>query len=218
MITTCTNCNARYRLDGDKVPRRLIRVRCPGCNGVFHLDGTVDQYDSLAEDPTSGFVTGFQTNAGQSGFATSPEPSIREMQPGLPPPAPEVQPAPLAAAPAPRPSVAPPLDLAPAFSVTAPSAPAAQMVAPGSEAPTGGRRRRNKEEMLARALVSDILVYNRDLRDAALAEGNLVQAMGAEIKKSWELYKEKVTPEVANSNDYFREALNDILAEGSKIF
>lgn len=72
--------------------------------------------------------------------------------------------------------------------------------------------------MLARALVSDILVYNREQRDAAIAEGNLVEAMGPEIKKSWELYKEKVTPEVANTNDYFREALNDILAEGNKVF
>ena len=30
--------------------------------------------------------------------------------------------------------------------------------------------------------------------------------------------KEKVTPEVANSNEYFRDALNDLLAEGSKVF
>ena len=75
-----------------------------------------------------------------------------------------------------------------------------------------------KSRRLARALVSDILVYNRDTRDQALAQGNLVQALGQEIKKSWELYKEKVTPEVANSNNYFREALNEILADGQKIF
>ena len=48
-------------------------------------------------------------------------------------------------------------------------------------------------------------------RDQALAEGNLLEALGPEIKKSWELYKEKVTPEVANSSDHFRDALNDIL-------
>ena len=72
--------------------------------------------------------------------------------------------------------------------------------------------------MLARALVSDILVYNRDMRDSALAEGNLLETLGAEIKKSWELYKEKVTPEVANSTNHFRDALNEILAEGEKVF
>jgi molybdopterin converting factor small subunit len=80
------------------------------------------------------------------------------------------------------------------------------------------RRRRSKEEMLARALVSDIMVYNRDLYDRAKAEGNLLEALGGEIKKSWELYKEKVTPEVANSTNHFRDALNEILADGDKVF
>ncbi|MBE0565658.1 MAG: hypothetical protein IH621_06875, partial [Krumholzibacteria bacterium] len=67
-------------------------------------------------------------------------------------------------------------------------------------------------------LVSDILVYNRDQRDAALREGNLVQAMGPEIKKSWELYKDKVGAEAANGTSHFRDALNEILAEGEKVF
>ena len=83
---------------------------------------------------------------------------------------------------------------------------------------TSRRRRRSKEEMLARALVSDIKVYNRELYDTAKAEGNMLEALGAEIKKSWELYKNKVTPEVANSTDHFRDALNEILAEGEKVF
>jgi len=50
------------------------------------------------------------------------------------------------------------------------------------------------------------------------AAGNLLDALGPEIKKSWELYKERVTPEVANSTSHFRDALNDILAEGQKVF
>ncbi|MBK6733295.1 MAG: zinc-ribbon domain-containing protein [bacterium] len=41
MITTCTDCHARYRLEADRVPHRKIRVRCPSCRGVFQLDGTV---------------------------------------------------------------------------------------------------------------------------------------------------------------------------------
>lgn len=84
--------------------------------------------------------------------------------------------------------------------------------------PTAAPSADDKSRRLARALVSDILVYNRETRDRALAEGKLVQALGTEIKKSWELYKEKVTPEVANSNNTFREALNEILADGQKIF
>ena len=72
--------------------------------------------------------------------------------------------------------------------------------------------------MLARALVSDILVYNRDARDKALADGNLLKALGPEIKKSWELYKEKVGAEAATGTNHFKDALNEILAEGQSIF
>ena len=43
-------------------------------------------------------------------------------------------------------------------------------------------------------------------------------ALGDEIKKSWELYKQKVGPELANSTDYFKQALNEILADGQKLF
>jgi hypothetical protein len=42
--------------------------------------------------------------------------------------------------------------------------------------------------------------------------------LGEEIKKSWELYKEKVGADVANSTNYFKEALNEILADGQEVF
>lgn len=80
----------------------------------------------------------------------------------------------------------------------------------------GGKEDRAKR--LARVLVSDILYYNRERRDQALREGNLMTALSEEIKKSWELYKEKVGPEAAQSTSYFKEALNEILADGQEIF
>jgi hypothetical protein len=107
---------------------------------------------------------------------------------------------------------------APAASVAAQQSVAVMDEPAASPAAGGARRRRSKEEMLARALVSDIKVYNRELYDSAKAEGNLLEALGGEIKKSWELYKEKVTPEVANGTEHFRNALNEILADGEKVF
>jgi predicted Zn finger-like uncharacterized protein len=71
---------------------------------------------------------------------------------------------------------------------------------------------------LARVLVSDILCYNQEKRDQALVDGNLITMLGDEIKKSWELYKEKVGPDLAKSTNYFKEALNEILADGQKVF
>lgn len=196
MITTCTHCSARYQLDAGKVPRRVIRVRCPGCTGVFHLDGTATPQAPVSEGMPEGFVTGYGSGSAAGG------------QPVTAPAAPVQQEEKLDFA---QPSPQAPFSLNDA-------APAAQVESPAPARKTEGRRRRSKEEMLARALVSDILVYNRDLRDKSIAEGNLAQAMSAEIKKSWELYKEKVTPEVATQSDCFRDALNEILAEGEKVF
>lgn len=76
----------------------------------------------------------------------------------------------------------------------------------------------DRARRLARVLVSDILCYHREKRDQALLDGNLMTALGDEIKKSWELYKQKVGPELANSTDHFKQALNEILADGQKLF
>jgi len=199
MITTCTECQARYQLDDEKIPRRKIRVRCPACSGVFSLDGTqagsakVDAQAMSApvDEANDGSSVGNDELIVSNNFDTSFAPET---------PAAET----------------------PGSAAAQTESEAEQVsVAVLDEAATStgtSRRRRSKEEMLARALVSDILVYNREQRDKALAEGNLLEALGAEIKKSWELYKEKVTPEVANSTNHFREALNEILAEGEKVF
>ena len=198
MITTCTGCQVRYRLDASKVPNRLVKVRCPECATVFELDGT------RRDDPVM----------------PTPPPISEALVESTPLPTPE----PVTAAPAPEP-VLDELVLEPAtaaatvdHSVTNASAPAAAP-SPASDAPRPARRRRrDKSEMLARALVSDILVYNKDARDQALSEGNLLEALGSEIKKSWELYKEKVGAEEANNTTHFKDALNEILADGQSLF
>ena len=80
------------------------------------------------------------------------------------------------------------------------------------------RTRHEKARRLARVLASDIAIYNREKKDRGMADGNLVAVLGYEIKKSWETYKERVGADFANSTPYFRDALNDLLAEGKKIF
>jgi len=84
--------------------------------------------------------------------------------------------------------------------------------------PARGGKNEDRAKRLARVLVSDILYYNRERRDQALRDGTLMTALGDEIKKSWELYKEKVGPEAAQSTSYFKEALNEILADGQEVF
>jgi predicted Zn finger-like uncharacterized protein len=198
MITTCTSCQARYRLADDKVPWRKVRVRCPGCHAVFILDGTrreeLDTVPFAAEvleavDSVNG-LEAFPFGANPAPTATmSPSPTPSPYTPSAPA--------------SPMPAAAARVDSAVAV----------------AETPHSARRlRRDKTEMLARALVSDIVVYNREARDRALTEGRLLEVLGPEIKKSWELYKEKVGAEAANSTTYFKDALNEILADGRKLF
>jgi predicted Zn finger-like uncharacterized protein len=98
------------------------------------------------------------------------------------------------------------------------SAPPTAGAAPEPAARSGRRSPDDRARRLARVLVSDILWYNRERRDEALRDGNLMTALGEEIKKSWELYKEKVGAETAQSTNYFKEALNEILADGQEVF
>jgi hypothetical protein len=75
-----------------------------------------------------------------------------------------------------------------------------------------------KARRLARALISDMVVYHPGKRQEGLRDGNLKELFEEEIKKSWEEYAEQVGREVAESTPYFREALNEILAGGRPIF
>jgi hypothetical protein len=80
------------------------------------------------------------------------------------------------------------------------------------------RVKHERARRLARVLASDIAIYNKEKCQRGIRDGNLVSVLGYEIKKSWEVYKERVTPDLANSTPYFRDALNEMLGEGKKIF
>ena len=109
---------------------------------------------------------------------------------------------------APRPAAAP----------TATAAPAPPAGAPKTINPFLAQDPRQKARRLARALVSDMIVYQPDKRQRALKEGNLKQAFEEEIKKSWEEYNQQVGDDLAKSTPFFTDALNEILAGGQKIF
>jgi hypothetical protein len=98
---------------------------------------------------------------------------------------------------------------------------------PGAPSPGPGGRPANpflsqdpslKARRLARALVSDIVVYHPAKRQEGIRDGNLKELFEEEIKKSWEEYTEQVGREVAESTGFFREALNEILAGGKQVF
>lgn len=77
---------------------------------------------------------------------------------------------------------------------------------------------REKARKLARALAKDIKLYHGDKVKQGLEEGNLVELIGSEIKKSWRFYQQKVSPEILHDTTFFEDALNEIVANGQKLF
>ncbi|MHB1072484.1 MAG: hypothetical protein ACYC3Q_06625, partial [Gemmatimonadaceae bacterium] len=125
-----------------------------------------------------------------------------------------------------RPAVAPP---APFVHATGTPAPAAPPTPPaGAPAAAGAPRRplnpflnadpNARAKRLARALVSDIVTYYPDRQKAGLRDGNLPELFAEEIQKSQQEYADQVGREFAESTPHFREALNEILAQGRPLF
>jgi len=82
----------------------------------------------------------------------------------------------------------------------------------------GQRDPHDKARRLARVLVSDMITYNPDRHAQALTRGTLADDFEDEIAKSWEEYVDQVGRDMAESTDYWTNALNDVLARGRKLF
>lgn len=82
----------------------------------------------------------------------------------------------------------------------------------------GRRDPHDRAKRLARVLVSDMLTYHPARYEEALAEGTLKEHFEDEIRLSWEEYEEQIGTDLAESTDYFIQALNEILARGERLF
>lgn len=174
---------------------RYMNVNCPHCATVFRVDPE--------KVPRQGVRTRCSICRGT--FRVEPE---RHDEAIITSPAPPAPPAPVEVAP-------PAAEPAPAPVASAPAAPARSRppgFAFGAADPAAKARR------LARALVSDIVTYHPERRDQALREGTLKREFKDEIRKSWEEYVEQVGTETALGTPHFRDALNELLARGQKVF
>jgi len=220
MNVQCPSCSTTYRVDPAKVPAGGVRARCSICAAVFPVSTT----------PVAG-----------APVEAAPPVRMAPPPPPPPPPAPRVEPV----APQVRHTPAPPPVATPATprpmqssSLIPPAIPGARPPLSRSGTtpmphpvvpprPAAGGRTTNpflsqdpslKARRLARALVSDMVVYHPAKRRDALKAGTIKDSFKEEITKSWEEYVEQVGRELADSTPYFREALNEILGDGSPIF
>ncbi len=189
MIVTCDSCRTKYLLGNERVPLKGIRVRCPKCRYVWKLVPAVDE--SVFEISSNEFLSEAPAVEPQKGEWASLEQSLSAIAGSMAQPMKE--------------DIVIPEEKTQAPKEKAAETPELKM-------------KRERSKRLARVFVSDILVYNQEKRDKGLASGDLMTVLGPEIKKAWEAYKDKVGREFVQSTDYFRDALNEILADGQKIF
>lgn len=234
MNVTCPQCASVFRVDPAKVPESGVRARCSVCAGLI----------AVRRPPISAPVLPpIDIPLPPVELRPPAAPAAEPYTP--PPPAPEPEPV-VAAAPAPEPApiVAPPApeivvrEMAPPvmppavpFTTLPPEptpAPRPAPPAPEAEAPRAAPGRfsnpflqqdpATRARRLARALVSDLVVYHPEKRQRGLADGTLKELFSEEIRKSWEEYSEQVGEEIASTTPWFTEALNEILAEGRPLF
>lgn len=219
MIVECDHCHTRYNVDEKKVPATGVKVRCQKCQHVLFIQ----------REP-----------------APPPEPEVvveREKEPEVPEPTEQETPPPEGvekptAVPAaepehraaehktPEPQIPePPTPVPPdAVPTTTP-----EIEAPPEEAPAvtakppevtteDDKKMHDRARRLAKALASDLVLYNKEKVDAGLRDGTLVKLLGSEIRRSWEYYCQQVPKYIVESTDYFREQLNKIVGKGKEIF
>jgi len=218
---TCPSCETVYRVDPAKVPAGGVRARCSVCSNVLAV--SADGAPLAPPPPAAPRVA----RPAMPAMPAKPAKPARPVMPTVPPVARPAAPA------------APARPAAPAAPArAAPVAPAAPAPAPGHQpaaapASAPGKRHtgplrpvnpflvqdpKQKARRLARALISDILVYHPEKRQQGIRDGTLPQLFKDEIAKSWQEYVEQVGVEMAQSTPYWTEALNEILAGGHKLF
>jgi predicted Zn finger-like uncharacterized protein len=248
MNVTCPQCATVFRVDPAKVPERGVRARCSVCAGLIAvrrppvaapatpkplapvtpvepavvraavppepIEPSPVRVEPIApaavitpvappmvtpvvEPPVA---TPVMPPMAADPFVSVPAVPEPRAMPSSPPSVPfaALPPEPLPVAPAPRPPVA---------------TPSGAFTNPFLQQDPGTRARR-----LARALISDLVVYHPEKRQRGLADGNLKELFAEEIRKSWEEYTEQVGEDVASSTSFFTEALNEILSEGRQLF
>ena len=231
MNVSCGQCQTVFRVDPDKVPVNGVRARCSVCAAVFWVRREAPPAPAPVSVPVSVPAPPVPMPLPQAEPLPTPPPFrmpapayARPAAAGSPPvaaPSPSPPPGP-AVSPAPRRAPAPP----PAAPVVAAPAPAPSVAA---APPSSGRSPRPanpflsqdpkaRARRLARALVSDIVVYHPAKRRDGLRDGSLKLLFEEEIRKSWEEYIEQVGRELAESTTFFTDALNDILADGQPVF
>src|SRR5439155_258561 len=167
-----------------------VRARCAVCSSVFPVSASGAETGAPA--PAASALRASAGSAAAVSAPAAPAPAPPAMKPQAMPrfSGPAVTPAP-PAPPPPPPAPAPPAAVAGA-------APGQRMTGPLRPVnPFMVQDPKQKARRLARALVSDLVVYHPEKRQQGLRDGTLPQLFKDEIEKSWQEYVEQIGAEMA---------------------
>jgi predicted Zn finger-like uncharacterized protein len=224
MIVECSHCHTKYNVDDNKIPAAGVKVRCKQCQNIIVIKKEEPQ-PVIPEVPVAP-----EAQAPVAPEAQAPEapeaqaPSAPEAQA---PSAPEAQ-APSAAEP-PQPEQPIEEPRPPGPEIPKPPEPelppdAEKVVVsepfkpPVSEMSEEDKRWHGRARRLAKALASDLVLYNKDKVAQGLSDGTLAELLGPEIRRSWEYYCQQIPKHIVDSTEYFKEQLNKIVGKGKEIF
>ncbi len=245
ITVTCPSCTSSFPVDSAKIPEGGVNARCTSCSDIFRIDKPVEP----APPPAIPDVVPVATAAPPepAPVVEEPAPVVEEPAPAVEEPAPslvdspedwvmeneevsavEAEPLPPVAdhlaevtTPEPEPLADPFEEAAPFEKAPLVEEEAAPAATSGIQGFTFGKRDpADKAKRLARVLVSDMIMYNAERHQSALAGGTLTEDFEDEIAKSWKEYVEQVGDELADGPgpQFWTDALNDILAKGEQVF
>ena len=192
MIVECNHCHTKYNIDEGKIPSVGVKVRCKKCSNVIYTRKSPPPVEKKGPD-----------------LATdeSMVPSQHVPEGGAPPP-PVVE--------------KPPSLVLPKHAETERKAieESVERKVHLSEEQLSEEDKKwhARARRLAKALASDLVLYNKARVEQGLRDGTIAQLLGPEIRRSWEYYCQQIPKHIVESSDYFKEQLNTIVGRGKKIF
>ena len=221
LTAACPHCRRRYQVRAEIVPARGTRARCPHCGAVFSIVPSVTESASNGGGFTDGAeITPAPTpvnGSGRGGEDSLAELGDAEGQTGV------VN----GCAPIADSGLAWGEELEQArpergvFGEVRPRMPGTELgssPATASPEPAMSETPREHARSLARALASDLLEYHADACRLGIRETRLIELLGRQVARSWDMYVEEMGPEFAQDTDIFQQAFNEILTDGRKYF
>ncbi len=248
MIVICNSCQAKYSVDERKIPSTGVKVKCHKCQNIILIKppetkvppvmpsapsppkaAPTPPKPAVPEPPPAPVAPGTVETAKPSPAPTPSQPVMPEPpKPIMPemPAEPSVE-KPVEETPVPPPAKPAGLEMQGTEyqtekieppSVAVPEPKPVEKIPAEEGVSEEDKKWHQRAKRLAKALASDLVLYNQSKVEEGLRDGTLAQLLGAEIRRSWEYYCQQIPKKIVENTDYFKEQLNKIVGKGKEIF